>query len=159
MRMRLPAALAAATAIALLGTGPAAARPLAPAYHGREVFTFVISSPSQLHARVTASGAFRATGHYVRRTATIVFPSGRIRIRRVPRGETITGPDPSTCRFTIRQVGDFRVVRATGRYRGLREAGTYRTMIRGRLRKTGPVRCSARLAAFHELSYLVGVVR
>jgi len=127
-----------------------------PALAGREVFKIVGTVPGPRHARVTATGIFRASGYFVRSTSTIVFPKGRIKVVRRVRATTYSPPDLATCQFMIRQIGTFRVVRATGWYRGLRDAGQFSTRIWGRLRKTGPDQCGSQIVAYRSTTYEVG---
>src|SRR5579871_4260008 len=131
------------TAIALAGalSSTAYAAQRGPAYAGRLEFRIVSRFPGPRHAAVTASGAFKASGYFVRKHATLVFPHGRIEVRRRITSTSEPPPNLRTCTFTIRQAGTFAVSRATGRYRGLRDSGTFRTVLRGRLRKLGPSRC------------------
>ncbi len=163
---RVPATIRAAsaalvTAVMLAGAAPGAAMAAGrgPAYAGRLVFTIVGRMPGPRHASVTASGAFRASGYFVRKDATLVFPHGRITVRRNVQSTTYTPPNLRTCTFTIRQNGTFGVTRATGRYRGLHDNGTFRTTVRGRLRKTGTDRCSSTIVAKRTVTYEVGRAR
>ncbi len=144
----VPAAIRAASAALLTATiaagaaySPAYASERGPAYAGRLEFRIVARMPGPRHAAVTASGAFKASGHFVRKDATLVFPHGRITVRRHIQSTSEPPPNLRTCTFTIRQSGTFGVIRATGRYRGLRDDGTFTTTLRGRLRKIGPGRC------------------
>ena len=116
--------------------------------------------PSAKLPVVTAWGAFKATGTYIRRYATLAFPKGRLVVsRQVTWTSPPTQPDLSTCQFKIVQKGTFRVVKATGKYRGLREAGHFTSTIRGRYNKIGTDRCGLKLVAFRVVTYEVGFVR
>ena len=162
---RVPATIRAASA-ALLATamlaGAAASSAEAadrgPAYAGRLVFRIVSLHPGPRHAAVTASGAFKARGYFVRRHATLVFPHGRITVRRHIESRSEPPPNLRTCTFSIRETGTFAVTRATGRYRGLRDSGTFRTVLRGKLRKTGHDRCG-KLVRRRTVTYEVGHAR
>lgn len=163
-RTALSASMAAGLALAIgSGLAPAAmaspAVSAGPAFSGREVFKIVHVIPGPLHPRATATGAFDASGYFVRRTATLVFPKGTIGIGRRVLQTSYSIPDLSTCRFKIWQKGTFRVVRATGRYRGLRERGRFWTTISGRLRQTGPDQCSSQYVTFRSVTYEVGIAR
>jgi hypothetical protein len=152
------AALLAAAMLAGVASSSADAAVRGPAYAGRLVFRIVSRHPGPRHAAVIASGAFKAKGYYVRKRATMVFPHGRITVRRDIESKSERPPNLRTCTFTIRESGTFRVTRATGRYRGLRDAGTFRTVLRGRLRKTGPDQCG-KLVKRRTTTYEVGRAR
>lgn len=130
-----------------------------PAYSGREVFKIVARMPGPQHATVQAWGAFRASGHFIRKTATITFPKGRIVIRRHVRKTTYTGPNLRTCRFTIVQRGTFSVKRATGKYHGLHESGHFTSRLHGRLKKIGTNRCSSKIVAKRTVTFEIGRAR
>src|SRR5215475_7658310 len=136
--------------------GPVAA---GPAYAGREVFKIVATVPGPRHATVHAWGAFRASGHFIRKTATITFPKGRIVVRRHVGKTTYRGPDLQTCRFTIVQRGSFSVKRATGKYHGLHESGHFTSRLHGRLKKTGPSRCGTKIVARRTVTFEIGRIR
>jgi hypothetical protein len=85
--------------------------------------------PGPRHATVQAWGAFKATGHFIRQTATITFPKGRIMVRRHVQKITYSGPNLQTCRFTIVERGTFSVKKATGKYRGLHETGHFTSKV------------------------------
>ena len=147
------AALLTAATLAGAAGGAAYAAENGPAYAGRLVFRIVARMPGPRHAAVTASGAFKARGYFVRKDATLVFPHGRVTVRRHILSTTYTPPNLSTCTFTIRQNGTFAVIRATGRYRGLHDTGTFRTTLRGQApqERTGPVRQQDRGQAHRHL--------
>lgn len=162
VRNGVPAAIRAASAALLavgmlagVGLSAADAAQRGPAYAGRLVFKIVGRKPGPRHAAVTASGAFTASGYFVRKYAELVFPHGRITVRRHVAGTSNPPPNLNTCTFTIRQHGTFSVTRATGRYRGLHDTGTFRTTVRGRLRKIGPDRCG-KLVARRTVTYEIG---
>jgi len=129
---------------------------VAPAYTGREVFKIVARMSGPRHPTVQAWGAFRASGHFIRKTATITFPKGRIVIRRHVQKTTYTGPNLRTCRFTIVQRGTFSVKRATGKYHGLHESGHFTSRLHGRLKKTGASRCSSKIVARRTVTFEIG---
>lgn len=173
-RMMRSAALSAGLAVAMAGglapqahAAPVAraahaalAAPAVPAFYGREVYKIVTVRPSPKLPVVTAWGAFKATGTYVRRYATLAFPKGRIVVsRNVTWTSPPTPPDLSTCQFKIVQKGTFRVVKATGKYRGLRESGHFTSTIRGRYNRTGTDRCGQKLVSIRVVTYEVGFVR
>ncbi len=152
-----------ATALAVgLACGPArqalAATGVRSALSGREVYKIVDRVPGPKQPVVTARGAFRSIGTYYRRYATLAFPRGRIIIARQATGTSVSGPNLATCRFSIRQVGVFRVTKATGRFRGLRESGTYRSTIWGRYNRTGPQRCGRKIIDYRATTYDVGTI-
>ncbi|HEX9065289.1 MAG TPA: hypothetical protein VF843_09280 [Streptosporangiaceae bacterium] len=148
------ATLLTAAALSLLTTGllagaassPAYAAARQPGFAGRLEFRIVSRLPGPRHAAVTASGAFTASGYFIRKQATLVFPHGRITVARHIQSTSEPPPNLRTCTFTIRQSGTFAVTRATGRYRGLRDSGTFSTTLRGKLRKLGPDRCGKLVA-------------
>ncbi|MGI9004802.1 MAG: hypothetical protein ACR2FU_01125 [Streptosporangiaceae bacterium] len=152
------AALLAALMLAGTVSSAAYAAERGPAYAGRLEFRIIGRMPGPRHAAVTASGAFKAKGYFVRKDATLVFPHGRITVRRHIQSTSTPPPNLRTCTFTIRQSGTFGVIRATGRYRGLHDNGTFRTTLRGRLRKTGPDRCG-KLVARRTVTYETGRAR
>ncbi len=125
---------------------------------GREVIKIVTTLPGPRHGRVTASGAFRANGYFVRKRATLVFPNGRLAIRRHLLGTTYTPPNLATCWFKIRQNGTFTVFSATGRYRGLRYGGQFWTNISGRLKRSGPDQCGSKLVFYRTVTYEIGTI-
>lgn len=159
-RMR-SAAVAAVLAATLAGglVPPASAAVRAPAFSGREVFKIVARLHGPRHPAVTAWGAFSAKGFLVRRHATLVFPKGKIVVRRHVVHTAYYGPDLGTCRFKIVQTGSFRVARATGRYRGLSESGSFTSTLHGRLKRTGPGRCSKTIVARRTVTYETGIAR
>jgi hypothetical protein len=168
-RTRRPAALAAllaALAGGLIQTAAGASAAQAhqahqragtgPAYAGREVFRIVDVMPGPRHASVTAHGAFAASGHFIRKRATITFPHGRIIVRRHVQGITYSGPNLRTCRFSIVERGTFVVRKATGRYRGLHESGRFTSRLHGRLKKAGTNQCSSKIVAKRTVTYEIG---
>lgn len=152
------AAVSAGLAVAMAG-GLAPAAHAAPAFYGREVYKIVTVQPGSARPVVTAWGAFRATGTFIRRYATLAFPKGRIIVSRHVTSTTFSRPDLATCRFTIWQKGTFRVTKATGKYRGLREAGHFSSTIHGRYNHTGTDQCGSKLLAYHVVTYEIGFVR
>jgi hypothetical protein len=130
-----------------------------PSFSGREVFKIVGRLSGPRHPAASAWGAFTAKGYFIRKDATLVFPKGKIVVRRHVLHTSYFGPDLGTCRFKVVQTGSFRVVRATGRYRGLRDSGRFTTTVHGRLNKTGTNRCGARLIARRTVTYEIGTAR
>jgi hypothetical protein len=161
MRMR-SAAMAAILAVTMAGglaqTGASAAE-RGPAFSGREVFKIVGRMPGPRHAAASASGAFRATGVFIRKDATLAFGRGRIVVRRHVGQTAYYGPNLSTCRFKIVQKGSFAVTKATGRFRGLRESGVFTTTVSGRLVRRGPGRCGSKITAKRTVTYETGTAR
>src|SRR5215510_5328149 len=149
------ATVAAATLVIGL-TQATAAGAVRPAYAGGETFKIVARKPGPLHATVYAWGAFKATGHYVRIRSAIVFPRGRIIVRRHVKSTTYRGPNLTTCRFRIVQKGTFVVRRATGRYRHLHESGHFTSRLFGRLKKTGTASCGTKIVASRTVTYEIG---
>jgi hypothetical protein len=135
---------------------PAALR---PAFSGREVFKIVYRKPGPTHPTASAWGAFTAAGQFIREDATLVFPKGRITVRRHVLSTTYSGPDLTTCRFTIVQKGKFVVTKATGKYRGLHDSGKFATKLSGRLKRTGPSQCGSTIVTEREVTYEIGTAR
>ena len=159
-RLAAIAVVLAATTSGLIQTSASAsatpARLAGPAYSGREVFKIVARMPGPRHPTARAWGAFSATGHYIRKYGTLVFPKGKISVRRHVKKTTYSGPSLRTCRFTIVQRGTFVVRKATGRYRGLHESGHFTSRLYGRLKKTGTNRCSSTIVAKRTVTYEIG---
>ncbi|HUZ54460.1 MAG TPA: hypothetical protein VMU94_18290 [Streptosporangiaceae bacterium] len=161
LRMR-SAAIAAVLAVTMasgLAQTAASAAERSPAFSGREVFKIVGRMPGPRHASVSAWGAFKATGVFIRKDATLAFRRGRIIVRRHVAQTVYYGPDLSTCRFKIVQKGTFVVTKATGRYRGLHESGQFSTTVSGRLVRRGPGRCGSKITAKRTVTYETGTVR
>ena len=160
-RMRSAAAAAVLAVTLLTGMVQTAASAAArgPAFSGREVFKIVGRMPGPRHASASASGAFRATGVFIRKDATLAFGRGRISVRRHVGQTAYYGPDLSTCRFKIVQTGTFVVTKATGRFRGLRESGVFATTVSGQLARRGPGRCGAKITARRTVTYETGTAR
>ncbi len=127
-----------------------------PAFSGREVFKIVSRMPGPRHATVQAWGAFKATGHFIRKDATITFPKGRIIVRRHVGKVTYSGPNLRTCEFSIVERGTFVVRKATGAYRGLHESGHFTSRLHGRLKKAGTNRCSSKIVAKRTVTFETG---
>jgi len=153
------AAVLAVTIVSGLAQTAVSAAERGPAFSGREVFKIVGRMPGPRHAAVTASGAFRASGVFIRKDATLAFPRGRIVVRRHVESTAYFGPDLSTCRFKIVQKGTFVVTKATGRFRGLHESGLFSTTVSGQLVRRGPGRCGAKITARRTVSYETGTAR
>jgi len=146
--------VAATLAVGLMQT--AASGAVRPAFAGGETFKIVARNPGPLHPVVYAWGAFKATGHYVRFRSAIVFPRGRIIVRRHVKSTTYHGPNLTTCRFRIVQKGTFAVRRATGRYRHLHESGHFTSRLFGRLKKTGTNACGTKIVSSRTVTYEIG---
>lgn len=146
---------AAMTALIML-TGGFTGQPVAA--HGREVIKIVGTMPGPLHAQATAKGAFNARGYFVRKKASLVFPKGRLAVRRHVRTTSYTPPNLTTCWFKIKQSGTFRVFYATGRYRGLRYSGQFSTTFSGRLKRTGPGQCGSKIVYYRIVTYEIGKI-
>lgn len=125
---------------------------------GREVIKIVRTIPGPAHAEVTAKGAFSAHGYFLRRKASLIFPRGRIAVRRHLLSTSDTPPNLATCWFKIRQYGTFRVIHATGKYRGLRYGGQFWTHVAGRLKRTGQDQCGSKIVFFHSVTYEMGKI-
>jgi hypothetical protein len=92
---------AAAMAVVTVMVGGFGAPQAAPAaLHGREVIRIIETRPGPRHAKVFAHGAFKATGFFVRKKATLVFPKGKLVVRRHVTSTSVTPPKLSTCRFS-----------------------------------------------------------
>lgn len=126
--------------------------------HGKEVIKIVSRRPGPYHARVSAHGAFSAKGYFLRRRASLIFPGGRLVVRRHLISTTNQPPNLSTCWFKARQTGTFRVTYSTGKYRGLRWGGDFTTSIAGRLKKTGPDQCGAKIVVYSAVTYEIGTI-
>jgi len=159
LRTAATAAVLAVTMVTGLAQTAASAAERSPAFSGREVFKIVGRMPGPRHAAASASGAFKASGVFIRKDATLAFGRGRIVVARHVEQTTYYGPDLSTCRFKIVQRGSFAVTKATGRFRGLRESGAFTTTITGRLVRRGPGRCSAKITAKRTVTYETGTAR
>jgi len=129
-----------------------------PAHGGREVIKIVGTRPGPLHAQVTARGPVTAKGYFFRKKASLIFPKGRLAVRRHLESTSYTPPNLATCWFKIRQSGTFRVFYATGKYRGLRYGGQFSTNISGRLNRTGPDECGSKIVYYRAVSYERGTI-
>jgi hypothetical protein len=159
MRTAATAAVLAVTMASGLAQTAASAAERSPAFSGREVFKIVGRMPGPRHASASASGAFKATGFFIRRDATLVFGRGRIVVRRHVTQTAYYGPNLSTCRFKIVQKGTFVVTKATGRFRGLHESGRFSTTLSGRLVRHGPGRCGSKITAKRTVTLETGTAR
>jgi len=137
-------------AVAGFTTQPAAAK--------REVIKIVNTMPGPKHGQVTAKGAFNARGYFLRKRASLVFPKGRLGVRRHVIGTVVSPPNLVTCWFKIRQHGTFRVFYATGAYRGLRYGGQFTTNFSGRLKRTGHDQCGSQIVYYRSVTYEIGNV-
>ncbi|HWF82183.1 MAG TPA: hypothetical protein VN695_16495 [Streptosporangiaceae bacterium] len=140
-----------------LGGRPPGA-PRLQALAGREVIKIVGTIPGPLHAKVTAKGAFDADGYFFRKKASLIFPKGRLAVRRRLLSTSYRPPNLATCWFKIRQHGTFSVFYATGKYRGLRYGGQFWTRIAGRLKRTGPDQCGSKIAYYRSVTYEIGKI-
>lgn len=129
-----------------------------PAFTGREVIKIVGTTPGPLHAKVTARGAFDADGYFLRKKASLIFPKGRLAVRRHLLSTSYRPPNLSTCWFKIRQHGTFRVFYATGKYRRLRYRGQFWTHIAGHLKRTGQDQCGSTIVYYHAVTYEIGKI-
>ncbi|HET7015813.1 MAG TPA: hypothetical protein VFI65_17970 [Streptosporangiaceae bacterium] len=152
----IAAGITAVTATVLVTTAFTAAQKAGP--HGKEVIKIVSKVPGPYHAQVTARGAFRAKGYFLRRRASLVFPDGRLAVRRHLISTTNWAPNLATCWFKARQTGTFRVFYSTGKYRGLRWDGNFTTSIAGRLNRTGPNQCGSKIVAYSAVTYEIGTI-
>ncbi len=152
-RSRVIAAGLTAVAMTVLATTGFAAAP-----HGREVIKIVSKKPGPYHAKVIARGAFHAKGYFLHRRASLVFPGGRLAVRRHVTSTANQPPNLATCWFKARQTGTFRVFYATGKYRGLRWDGDFISSIAGRLNKTGPLQCGTKIVAYNVVTYETGTI-
>ena len=130
----------------------------AASLHGREVIRIIDTRPGPRHAKVFAKGAFKATGHFVRKKATLVFPKGKLVVRRHVTSTKVNPPKLSTCRFTEQQAGTFSVSHATGAYQGHRYSGTFSTRISGRLKKTGHNECGSKIVTYRSVVTETGTI-
>ncbi|HET9896094.1 MAG TPA: hypothetical protein VFQ44_14295 [Streptosporangiaceae bacterium] len=131
----------------------------AAAFHGREVIKIVSTKPGPMHAKVTAKGAFKATGHFVRRKASLVFPKGKLVVRRHLTTSSVSPPNLRTCFFREHQAGTFRVTYATGKYKRLRYNGQFTTSLTGHLKKSGHDQCSSKIAKYRAVTTETGTIR
>jgi len=163
MRRRMRSAAMAAILAAAMGSGlvplAAMAAVRGPDFSGREVFKIVSRLSGPRHPAAYAWGAFSAKGSYMRKTATLVFPKGKITVHRNVQHTAFYGPDLATCRFKIVQTGSFAVTRATGKYHGLRDSGSFRTTLHGGLNQTGRDRCGSKIVARRTVTYEIGTAR
>jgi hypothetical protein len=128
------------------------------AHTTRESIKIVNTMPGPRHGLVTAKGAFKAKGYFFRKRASLIFPTGRLAVRRHLLSTTYTPPNLATCWFKIRQRGTFRVFYATGTYRGLRYSGNFWTDISGRLKRSGPDQCGSKIVFYRTVTYEIGNV-
>jgi hypothetical protein len=142
----------AMSAVTLLAGGFASRSALS----GREVFKIVGTTPGPLHARVTAKGAFDAHGYFFRKKASLIFPKGRIAVRRHVLTTSYRPPNLATCWFKVQQHGTFRVAYGTGKYRRLRDNGQFWTHVAGRLQRTGHDQCGSKIVYYHFVTYEIG---
>lgn len=129
-----------------------------PAFAGREVIKIVGTVPGPAHAQVTARGAFGAHGYFLRRKASLIFPDGRLAVRRHLLSTTVSPPNLATCWFKARQAGTFRVLRGTGKYKGLRYSGRFWTHISGRLKSAGHDQCGSKIVYYRAVTYEIGKI-
>jgi hypothetical protein len=157
------AVLTAVTMVALVlvtsgfRAGPAVSLGSA-APHGREVIKIVAKKPGPYHAQVAARGAFHAKGYFLRKRASLIFPGGRLAVRRHLISTTNQPPNLATCWFKAQQTGTFRVFYATGKYRGLRYDGDFSTSIAARLNKAGPDQCGTKIVVYSAVTYEIGTI-
>lgn len=154
-RTKLAGLIAVAMSAVTMLTGGFASR---PALAGREVFKIVATVPGPRHAQVTAKGAFRAHGYFFRKKASLIFPKGRLAVRRHVLSTTVSPPNLATCWFKARQNGTFRVIYATGKYKGLRYSGQFWTHISGRLKSTGHDQCGSKIVYYRTVTYEIGKI-
>jgi hypothetical protein len=124
----------------------------------REVIKIVNTMPGPKHGQVTAKGAFSARGYFFRKHASLVFPKGRLAVRRHVVATMVTPPNLATCWFKIHQNGTFRVFYATGAYRNLRYGGQFTTNFSGRLKRTGHDQCGSKIVYYRSVTYEIGNV-
>ena len=161
MRSRkIPTVLSACLTAALMSVVTVAVAGFAglPAHAKREVIKIVNTMPGPRHGVVTAKGAFDAKGYFVHKRASLIFPKGRLAVRRHVRSTTYTPPNLATCWFKIKQRGTFRVFYATGKYRGLRYGGHFWTNISARLKRTGHDQCGSKIVYYRTVTYEIGYV-
>ena len=90
--------------------------------------------------------------------ASLIFPKGRLAVRRRLLSTSYRPPNLATCWFKIRQHGTFSVFYATGKYRRLRYGGQFWTHIAGRLKRTGPDQCGSKIAYYRSVTYEIGKI-
>lgn len=152
------AAMAALTALAG-GFGASHAPPGAvAALRGHEILRIIDTRPGPKHAKVFAKGAFKATGYFVRSKATLVFPKGKLVVRRHVTSTSVSPPNLGTCRFTERQAGSFSVSHATGAYQGHRFSGSFSSKISGRLKRTGHDQCGSKIVTYRAVTTETGTI-
>jgi len=127
-----------------------------PGHGGHEVIKIVGTTPGPRHAQVTARGPVNAKGYFFRKKASLIFPKGRLAVRRHLESTSYTPPNLATCWFKVRQSGTFRVFYSTGRYRGLRYGGQFWTNISGRLNRTGHDQCGSKIVYYRTVTYEMG---
>ena len=154
-RTKLAGLIAVAMSAVTILSGGFASRSV-PA--GREVIKIVGSIPGPVHAQATAKGAFDAHGYFVRKKASLIFPKGRLAVRRHVLSTAEKPPNLATCWFKIRQYGTFRVFYATGKYRRLRYSGQFWTHVAGRLKRDGHDQCGSEIVFYHSVSYEIGKI-
>lgn len=132
--------------------------PAGTSLHGHELIRIIDTKPGPRHAKVFAKGAFHATGYFVRKKAMVVFPKGKLVVRRHVTSSSVSPPKLSTCRFTEKQAGTFRVSHATGAYQGHRFSGTFSTRISGRLKKAGHNQCGSKIVTYRAVVTETGTI-
>jgi hypothetical protein len=157
------AVVALSAGLVLTGQPAAGAATVHPAHrahraHGKETIKIVMTQPGPKHAPAYASGAFKAKGYFFRKRANVIFPHGKLAVRRRLLSTTNYPPDLSTCTFRAAQTGTFDVFYATGWYRGIRYSGQFRTTITGRLKKSGSDQCTSKIIDYRAVTYEVGVI-
>jgi hypothetical protein len=154
-RTKLAGLTAVAMSAVTMLAGGFASRPV-PA--GREVIKIVGTTPGPLHAKVTAKGAFKARGYFFRKKASLIFPKGRLVVKRHLLVTRYRPPNLATCWFKIWQKGTFRVSYATGKYRGLRYSGRFWANVAGRLKRTGHDQCGSEIVFYRVVTYEIGKI-
>lgn len=152
-RTKHAAVLAAGMTAAVMALAGFAYR---PAISGHEVIRIVGTNPGPRHAKVTAKGAFDAHGYFFRKKASLIFPKGRLVVKRQVISTSYAPPNLATCRFKISQYGTFRVTYSTGRYRKVRYSGQYWSHVSGRLKRTGADQCGSKIVSSRLVVYEIG---
>ena len=156
---------AALTALLTLAGGAAAtAAPLAAstsaaaARSGQEQFHLTSTVATSTRQQVQATGVLNAQGHAVlvgvivtssgtRDVTRLVFSHGTVRLVTEVTGQSVTVPDPTTCKFTESSRGDYQIRGGKGRFVHATGAGTYHTSIAGQLKRTNG-NCTTTLVSY-----------
>lgn len=152
------AAVATAQASPVRAPGPGPARPAQTASAARAEHFRVISISAAARSSVLATGAFTAGGYQVsgpvaglRATDTIVFPNGRLTVRRRITRQALPLPT-SACLVTETIHGTLSIGGGTGAYRRISGTGGFVQRITGVLPRSHG-QCGGAMTAYQSITY------